>query len=125
MTIKEQQVALAEAVGWSFATPFDSLSMKLEADMCWVAPGNQPHQTEHIPKYPTDLNLIATARKKLINTPKLRYTYCNKLREVLGRRPDIAKNKFDVPLVSDYDILNAEPEEHLETFVKTLGLWPK
>lgn len=129
MTIQEQEIALAEHLGYEFRDegwryPNEPDWQKYKA--VYQGDGfiglSKPDWTQ-IPDWASNLNLIAAARKKLINTPKLRYTYCNKLREVLGRRPDIAKNKFDVPLVSDYDIVNAEPQEHLEALVKMLGVW--
>lgn len=129
MTLEEQEIALAEHLGYEFRDEgwrYPNLPEWQKYKAVYWGDGfiglSRPDWSQ-IPSYGTDLNVIAATRKQLITTPKLRYTYCNKLREVLGRRPDITKNKFDVPLVSDYDILNAEPEEHLEAMIKTLKIW--
>lgn len=101
ITIKEQEIALAEYLSDKFPEEF------------WKYP------------YGDNLIAIAAARKKLINTPKLCYTYCNHLRDIIAKKPETLKNKVGQALVSDYDIVNAEPEEHLEALVRAMRLWQK
>lgn len=120
MTIKEQQITLAQAVGFS----------DIKHDPLWRngtlsgVPEEYPFGYRNtIPDYHIDLNEIAAARKKLITTPKLKYTYTNHIRDIIAKKPETPKNKAGQALVSDYDCVNAEPEEHLEAIVKTLKIW--
>ena len=70
-----------------------------------------------------DLNELADARNKLITSVDLRVKWINNLRSVVARK--CPKNKMNVPIVSDVDLLFAEASELLEALVKTIGKWEK
>lgn len=55
---------------------------------------------------------ISDARRMYITTPALRVSFLNTLRGIVARR-------FRV--VSDYDLLDAESEEHAEALRRTVG----
>ena len=71
-------------------------------------------------KYTSDLNAIKSARKYL-QTPAEKVKYLNTLRDIVSRR--MPKNKVGATLISDFDLIDAEPEEHAEAIVKAKGLW--
>lgn len=55
-----------------------------------------------------------------------RVAYMNHLRSIIGRpgrSPAIPRNKLDVPLVSDFDCMDANPHEHVEAILRARKLW--
>jgi len=46
-----------------------------------------------------------------------RVAFLNALREIVGRRADIPKNKIGVPLVSDYDLVWSSESERDQAWV--------
>lgn len=80
-------------------------------------------QTGPVANCHINLNAMHLAREHCIDVEdhKSRARYMNALREIVGRR--LEKNKAGVPMVSDYDLVNAESSEHLEALLRTLDLW--
>lgn len=62
------------------------------------------------------LDELAAERKTLVTTTTLRVAYLNTLRDIVGRRCE--KNRVGAALVSDYDLLDASPEEITEAIAK-------
>lgn len=122
MTPDQQRIAIAEARGYSRFYVDEDESMPgrygMEFDG-WKTPSGR--LTTTLPNYPQDLNAIHEARKVLVTTTELRVKYLNTLRAIVGRR--CPKNTVGAPLVSDYDLVNAEAWEHAETLVKVAGKW--
>ena len=55
-----------------------------------------------------------------------RVAYMNTLRSIIGRPgrfPPIPRNKLDVPLVSDYDCIDANLHEQVEAILRVRKLW--
>lgn len=55
-----------------------------------------------------------------------RVAYMNHLRSIIGRpgrSPAIPRNKLDVPLVSDFDCMDANLHEHVEAILRARKLW--
>lgn len=66
---------------------------------------------------------VADTRRRLITTTEGRVAYLNALRLVVARHCPL--NKMGVPLVTDYDLIDATEEEQAEamaTVVKRLKL---
>lgn len=66
-------------------------------------------------------------RKKRVDTA-FRVAFLNNLHTIIGRRgrqPDIKRNKMDVALVSDYDCLDANVDELIESILRAEKLWPE
>jgi len=128
MTIQDQEIALAQHLGYEFRDegwryPENSHWQEYKAVYYQNAfVGLHKPDWPQIPNYGSDLNVIAGVRKKLLTTPKLKYTYTNHLRDVISQKPETPRNKLGQPLVSDFDIVNAEAAEHLTALVKTLKL---
>jgi hypothetical protein len=58
------------------------------------------------------LDQLQARRRALVTDPAGRVRYLNTLRAIVGRRCEV--NKVGVALVSDYDLLDAEPAEIVE-----------
>jgi hypothetical protein len=108
MLIKDQLQALCEALGW---TEINNITCVDSDDGL----------ANFLPSFHNDLNLLANARNKLINSLELRIKWSNTLRTVVARR--CKKNKIGTPLVSDIDLLFADAPELLETLLKTINKW--
>lgn len=55
-----------------------------------------------------------------------RVAYMNHLRSIIGRpgrSPAIPRNKLGVPLVSDFDCMDANSSEHVEAILRARKLW--
>ena len=66
--------------------------------------------------YAYQLDNLQIARRKLLTTQALKVRYLNTLRDIVARK--CPKNKMGSPLVSDYDLLDAEPLEICEALLK-------
>lgn len=64
-----------------------------------------------VPDYPTDLNACHELRKKLTTRAEI-VNYLNNLRGILNR----SKYRH----ISDYDLLNAEADEHCQAWLATM-----
>lgn len=69
-----------------------------------------------IPLPEINYNFLTVLRRKLINTQELKVKYLNTLRATVSKK--CPKNKMGAPLVSDYNLLDAEPEEICEAILK-------
>lgn len=49
-------------------------------------------------------------------TPSERVAFLNALRAIVGRRPDIPRNKLGTPLVSDFDLIWSDDAERAEAW---------
>jgi hypothetical protein len=63
--------------------------------------------------------LVALGKLKPACSPRVEYL--NTLRDVVSRH--CPKNRSEFPIVSDYDLLDATPEEHCETILRVFGKW--
>lgn len=110
MTTKDQLQALSLALGW---TEIDNVT------------GINPEDClkDFLPSFHNNLNLLAEARNKLINSTELRVKWVNTLRTIVASK--YPKNKVGNSLVSDVDLLFAEAPELLEALVKTMNKWEK
>lgn len=64
-------------------------------------------------------------RNRRDNT-EFRVSYMNHLRAIIGRPgrvPEIPRNKIGVPLVSDYDCLDANLAERIEAILRAEKMW--
>lgn len=67
-----------------------------------------------IPDYCNDLNVLREARARVRDDLNLRVRYLSALRRIVGEHCE--KNKIGVPIVSDFDLLDAEPYEHARAY---------
>ena len=117
MTPEQKQIAVAEACGWSFVNRLDKHPHGLPPE------GRRDRYTSPLPDYLNDLNALAAARDRLINSLELRIRWVNTLREVVGLTSP-HRNKAGAPIVSDVDLLFATPGQLFEALGLTLKLWP-
>lgn len=116
MNTQKQNIAIAEALGWTFVD-------RVSAQPHGLPPaGRHNRYTEKIPDYVNDLNVMAQARDVLIATPELRIKWTNKLRDVVGLTAT-RRNKSGQPIVSDIDLLFATPQQLAQALLQTLNLW--
>jgi len=110
MTINSQITAVCEVLGWTNIR-----------NLIGVDPSDGLQDS--LPSLNNDLNELADARNKLINSTELRVKWINNLRTIVSRKCE--KNKVGNALVSDCDLLFADSFELLEALVKTIGKWEK
>jgi len=108
MTPEAQRAAIAEACGWRFVG--QDVSLKEEAIMCWVAPGDEPHQQKKIPDYLNDLNAMHEVEKTLTGEQEAIY------RQMLCA-------VMDEPEWSPWRVVSAPADMRAKAFLRTLGLW--
>lgn len=53
--------------------------------------------------------------------PATRVKFMNNLHNIIARRPETPRNKVGAPLLSDYDMLAAQPTEIAEAVLIALG----
>ncbi len=111
MTTEEKRVKIAEACGWR--------DLKIGRHGLHGTLGGKYRR--YIPDYFNDLNACREMRQRVITSPALRVDYMNALRKIVGLLCE--KNKAGVPIVSDYDCMDATASEHAEAFGLALGLW--
>jgi len=123
MSPEKQRIAIAEARGWNFnpppynKPPF-SAEFKSEALLCWIRPGNLPHQLEYPPDYLNDRNAIHDAVASL--KPEQRFTFIRHLGRVLSRQhEDFNDSEFRF----DFLRVIAKPEWLCEAYIRTIGKW--
>ena len=121
-----QLIAIVEACGWEWKKGNHPSECWHHEDFYVDAPlfaeiRNKEDCLDELPRYLTDLGAIQNARSLTITTPALRAAYMNNLRQIVGRRCEI--NKAGIPLVSDYDCVDADAGEHAEALLRTLNRW--
>lgn len=123
MRDEEINVAIAEACGWTFGPGESEASMKAEAVMCWVRPGNSNWQREHIPNYCTDLNVMHEAEKLFDGMDyQFKNKYAGTLEEIL--EAEIKKGDPEcIPDVWGFEMINATARQRAEAFLRCIGKW--
>lgn len=117
---------MAEVMGWRTSPlPFERHGTALSSPsgnvkVAWWHPDEAGCEWSP-PDYHKDLNELRKARLSVLSSVVMVVGYLSYLRAAISRRTE--KNKAGVPLVSDYDMINAEPGEHLEAILKAIGKW--
>src|SRR6478752_7298799 len=102
MTTNELRIRCAELLGWQFRpygydpTPEMTLEDKAKATFCWVKPGNDFHQLQELPNYPTDANACREIFTFLNDKLDLRVAFLNKLHTLL--EPTAPRNAAGNPV---------------------------
>ena len=108
MTPDEINRAIAESVGWTCEAENPT-----EATMCWVRPGNMPHQMEQIPNYHGDLNACAEFEDALL------CAYDEFRNDTLYHR---RYNEYQYSLMSRFGA-SAPAPARCEAYLRTIGKW--
>jgi len=103
-TIEQQRIICAEACGWKPKAITKQFQQSPTDWEIYTVGYTQP------PPCHTSLDAMHEARRSL-NQAQI-VTYLNTLRSILSAKFKRA--------ISDYDLLNAEPSEHLEAFCRTV-----
>lgn len=100
------RVAIAEASGWNYD--------ELNGRGFWDNGRARVYDEDHLPDYPGSRTAMYWARKQHILTPALKVKFLNSLRAIIHKR-------LKRP-VSDYDLMDCEPNEEALALAETLQL---
>jgi len=114
-----KRVKLAEYEGWKCA-PHVADFDKHVAVMCWYKPGNGEWQTEQLPDYFGDLNVVCQSVSRLpVWSPGQQLSGTQ---QAFTHELELVCSKPDRP-ASHVEVTNASAEQRAEALGIALGLW--
>jgi hypothetical protein len=115
MTEQEQNIAIAEACGWTRRNDLDYVTGKDSTfHQVWERGGRTCDQ-ETMPNYTTDLNAMHEALMTLQEDDQVEF--CLRLTEVVRRGKPVGTG------LRQWDQNNATPAQRAEAFLKSIGKW--
>jgi hypothetical protein len=117
MNTTEQQIAIAEACGWTqiYNLQHDLKSMHASKGWRGFPPISKGHR-QPLPDYLTDLNAMHEAEKFLDESQDHPITYWEELEKVVGCKDSNDGNEMR-------KVICATAAQRSEAFLRTLGLW--
>lgn len=113
--------AMAELCRWKYG-PIDigdGLDVDHQSHVWWR---DGKATLDRPPNYLASLDAAHEARRHLVTAQETKVKFLNTLRAVVGRRCSV--NKVGVPIVTDYDLIDATAAEICETLLRLHNKWP-